>query len=281
MRKLVKNKPLIIAVCAILLLVVLSAISSGSRTVTFVESAVGTVLQPVQSFASSASDAIIGFVQRVFNTTDADLENQQLKVRISQLEESAREMESLRIENDRLKGMLNFVESMPDLEYVSGSVIGRSQGIWFDLFTANVGRSQGVEKNMPVINASGLVGRVTSVGATWCKVAALIDSSMSVSVMVERTRDNGMVRGLLQSGNDTDELELYYLPADSDLVPGDKILTSGIGGIYPKGILIGEVKEVSRSATTEHNAIVTPAVDFRHIEEIIIITGMPATEETP
>jgi rod shape-determining protein MreC len=120
-------------------------------------------------------------------------------------------------------------------QYVTGTVIGRSQGIWFDTFTISVGRSQGVEKNMPVVNANGLVGRVSEVGATWCKVIALVDSSTNVSVMVERTRDNGMVRGLLEAGTATDSLELYYLPSDSDLTPGDKIVTSGIGGLYPKG----------------------------------------------
>jgi rod shape-determining protein MreC len=75
---------------------------------------------------------------------------------------------------------------------------------------------------MPVVNADGLVGRISEVGATWSKVIALIDSSMNVSVMVERTRDSGMVRGLLQAGNSSDTLELYYLPSDSDLIPGIK-----------------------------------------------------------
>ena len=234
MRRLLENKPLLIAMVAVILLLLLAALTSGGRTLTFVESTVGTVLQPVQSFASRASDSIISFMENLLNTTDADVENQQLKVYVSQLEQSLSEMDSLRTENERLKQLLAFADSTPDLTYVTGSVIGRSQGIWFDTFTINLGRSQGVEKNMPVVNANGLVGHVTDVGATWSKVVAIIDSSVSVSVMVERTRDSGMVRGMLEAGNDADKLELYYLPSDSDLIPGDKIVTSGIGGSTQK-----------------------------------------------
>ena len=279
MRRFLQNKPVVIAVVALIVLLVLAAVSGSDRTVTFVESAAGTVLQPAQSFASRASDSIIGFFRNLFNTTDADIENMQLKVEMSQMQQSLNELETLRAENERLKDLLAFVDSTPELTYVSGMVIGHSQGVWFDTFTINVGRNQGVEKNMPVVTA-GLVGRVTQVGATWSKVIAMIDPSMSVSVMVERTRDSGMVRGMLQAGSSVDTLELYYLPMDDDLVPGDKIVTSGIGGIYPKGLPVGTVIEVSRSGESTSNAIVQPTADFRHIEEVLVVIGMPSAEET-
>lgn len=126
---------------------------------------------------------------------------------------------------------------------------------------------------MPVICADGLVGRVTEVGATWSKVTAMIDAETSVPVMVERTRDNCMVRGVLNTVDSEAGMELYYLPRDrTDLVPGDTVITSGIGGIYPKGIKIGSVREVLTS-DGEANAIISPSVDFVHIEEVFIITG--------
>jgi len=277
MRDFMKNKPLLIAVVAVVLLLILALASSGDRTLTWVESTIGGIFKPVQTFSSQASGSIINFFQRMFNTTDADKENQQLKVYIAQLEENVSELETLRSENERLKGLLNFTEAAPDLTYVSGLVIGRSQGIWFDTFTINVGRNQGVEKNMPVVNAEGLVGRVTEVGLGWSKVTAVIDGTMNVSVMVERTRDNCMVRGTLKNGGeDSNYLELYYLASDADLQPGDRIVTAGTAGIYPKGILIGEVVEVSRSGeNASYNALIAPAADFKHIEEIMVIAGMP------
>ncbi len=126
---------------------------------------------------------------------------------------------------------------------------------------------------MPVICADGLVGRVTEVGATWSKVTAVIDAETSVPVMVERTRDNCMDRGVLNTVDSEAGMELYYLPRDrTELVTGGTVITSGIGGIYPKGINIGSVREVL-TADGEANAIISPSVDFVHIEEVFIITG--------
>ena len=127
---------------------------------------------------------------------------------------------------------------------------------------------------MPVVNAYGLVGKVTDVGATWCKVTSIIDGSMNVSVMVERTRDNGIVKGSLAVGSDGYNLELSYLPSGSDLVPGDKIVTSGLGGgSYPKAISVGIVTEVIRRTDDSEmrNAIVEPSVDFLHLEEVMVL----------
>ncbi|HWS30400.1 MAG TPA: rod shape-determining protein MreC [Clostridia bacterium] len=284
MRGLFKNKPLLILLIAALLLGILALATSGSRTVTWVENAVGTVTTPVQSFAAGASSAITGFFQRIFKTTDADQENAQLQVKLAQYEQIEQQLEEAEQENERLRGLLNYAEEQGFNSYVTARVIAKDQGVWFNVFTINAGRNHGVEEDMPVIGAAGLVGRVTEVGATWSKVTAIIDTLSSVSVMVERTRDNGMVRGLL-SGDGSELMELYYLPAGSDLVPGDIIMTNSIGGIFPKGVRVGTVIEVSRQSTDAEagNAILEPAVDFQHLEEVMVLTGVQAenSEDTP
>lgn len=279
MKKLFANKPLLITIFAVILLVVIAFASSGDRGVTFIESAVGSVVQPVQSVSSQVSDSVVGFFQDIFNTTDADKENEQLHAKIAQLEQAVQTQEELRLENERLKALLHFAEENETLSYVTARVIGRSTGLWFSSFTLNVGRNRGIEVDMAVVNADGLVGRVTDVGATWCKVTGLIDSRTTVSVVVERTRDAGMIRGTLTDDGGADELELYYLPAGSDLVPGDVIVTSGIGGIFPKGIQIGTVVEVARQiegGEEQANAIIVPAVDFRRLEEVMIVVNTEA-----
>ena len=279
MRGLFKNKPLLILLVAALLLGVLALATSGNRTATWVENAVGTVTTPVQSFASQASAAITGFFQRIFKTTDADQENAQLKVKLAQYEQIEQRLAEEQQENERLRALLNYAEEQEFSSYVTARVIGRDQGVWFSVFTINAGRKQGIEEDQPVISSSGLVGRVTEVGATWSKVTAIIDTTSAVSVMVERTRDNGMVRGLL-SGDGSELLELYYLPAGSDLVPGDIIVTNGVGGIFPKGVVLGTVIEVSRQGTDSEagNAILQPAVDFQHIEEVMVLTNTAEAE---
>ena len=142
MRGLFKNKPLIIMLVAVLLLGVLAFITSADRSVSWVESTLGSVFQPVQTFAAKASNSIIGFFQRIFKTSDADKELEQLQVRMAQLEQAADENATLKAENERLKKLLNYVETLENYDYVTAVVTGNSQGVWFETFTINAGRNK-------------------------------------------------------------------------------------------------------------------------------------------
>lgn len=279
MRGILKNKPLIIMLIAILLLGILAFVTSADRSVSWIESTLGSVIQPVQSFAAKASNGIISFVQKVFKTSDADKELEQLQVRMAQLEQAADENAKLKAENERLKKLLNYVETLENYEYVTAVVTGNSQGVWFETFTINAGRNKGIKKDMPVVCAEGLVGRVIEVGANWSKATAIIDPSSEVSVMVERTRDIGVVRGSFSATSDN-QLELYFLPSGFDLVPGDKIVTSGMSSIFPKTITVGTVSEVTRRSAegSQSNAIIEPAVDFGHLEEVLVLVPKAAEE---
>ena len=282
MRDLFKNKLFIVLVIALVILGGLAAFTAGNRAaVTWVEDAVNTVAQPIQRFSVRASNSIIDFFERVFKTSDADRENEQLKVRIAQYEIMENELDNLRQENERLKELLNYADTVEDYERVTAPVIGRSQGIWFNQFTVGAGRNQGVEEDMAVINGAGLVGRVTSVSANTCKVTAIIDSTSDVSVIVERTRDYGFVRGLLEAGGGDDTMELYFLPMGNDLVPGDVLVTSGADGVFPRGLSVGSVLEVSRSSedAEDRDALVSPTVHFLRLEEVVIMTRAPQEEE--
>ncbi len=276
MKGLFRNKAFIITLIAVVLLIALAAISAGERSVTFVESAAGSVIQPIQTFAANASNAIVDFFQRVFKTTDADKENETLQIRLAQLEQVENELKKEQEENKRLKSLLDYTETTPDYTYVTAVAIGKNQGVWFSTFTINAGRNRGIEKDMAVVNSSGLVGRITDVGATWSKVTTVIDSSANVGVMVERTRDNAMLRGALDPTKSA-FMELYLLPSGSDLVPGDLIVTNGLGGVYPKGITVGKVSEVVKQvegqSSVEVNAVIVPTVDFTHIEEVMVIVA--------
>ena len=279
MRGILKNKPLIIMLIAILLLGILAFVTSADRSVSWIESTLGSVIQPVQSFAAKASNGIISFVQKVFKTSDADKELEQLQVRMAQLEQAADENAKLKAENERLKKLLNYVETLDNSEYVTAVVTGNSQGVWFETFTINAGRNKGIEKDMPVVCAEGLIGRVIEVGANWSKATAIIDPSSEVSVMVERTRDIGVVRGSFSATSDN-QLELYFLPSGFDLVPGDKIVTSGRSSICRKTITVGTVSEVTRRSAegSQSNAIIEPAVDFGHLEEVLVLVPKAAEE---
>ena len=275
-----RSRGFVIMLAVIAALAILIAVTYDRVQVTFIEDAVNSVLSPIQSFSVKASNSIIDFFERVFSSTDLDKENEQLKVQLAQYEIIENELNTLREENERLKGLLNYTDITQNYTYVTARVIGKSQGVWFSEFTVNAGRNDGVMENQAVVNSKGLVGRVSSVSANTCKVTSIIDSTSDVSVMVERTRDYGFARGILNVDKN-ERLELYYLPSGYDLVPGDNILTSGIGGIFPKGIAIGTVTEVSRANedTEDRNAIIQPAVDFLRLEEVMIVNMEEQEEE--
>ena len=175
-----KNKPVLITIVALVVLAAMILASAGRGTANWFENAVGAVLTPVQGFAARASNSIADFFRGVFNTTDADKENAKLKSELALYNKMQLELEELKKENERLRGLLEYSGSFGECSGVAASVTGRSTDIYFRVFTVNAGRNQGIDVDMPVICADGLVGRVTEVGATWSKVTAVIDAETSL-----------------------------------------------------------------------------------------------------
>lgn len=270
-----KKHPFIMVLIAVILILALILITNGQRSITPVENMIGTVVSPVASGVSSFTRNVGEWFRLVFGISDVQKENAELKQRILQLEAEAAALPELEKENERLKETAQYIEDNADYEQITAQVIAKNPGYWFDSFLINAGRSHGVQANMPVVTSQGLVGRITEVGSNWSKVKPIIDATSSVSGLVERTRDTVIVRGNLDVEEDNDILlTMHYLPYDHTLQPGDRILTSSLGGIFPKGLVIGEVIEVTRAqdtSSTEQTATVKPSVDFRNMEEVIVI----------
>lgn len=272
------KRPIIIALIAAVLLLVIVLLTNRGSVAKWTENGIATVLTPIEGVAAKASNAIVGFFKNLFNTTDADKENERLRGELALQQQLKTENEELRRENEKLAALLGYAGSLGEYELKTGNVIAKSTGIWFRTLTLDIGRNDGVDVDMTVISGSGLVGRVTEVGYDWCKVTCIIDSSSTVPVLVERTRDNCMAKGLLESGSGEAMLELYYMPSDrTNLAPGDVVITSGIGGIYPKGIMVGTVTEVLTE--DDISAIIAPATDFEHLEFVTVILGEKADKE--
>ena len=148
-------------------------------------------------------------------------------------------------------------------------IIDRDWGNLNSTIIINVGKREGVEANMPVVSAEGVVGYVISSTETTAKVQPIIDPSSSISGIMSISRDNLIVKGELGKSN---ELKATYISADADLVLNDDVETSGIGGIYPKGLKIGKLIEIVEAENvTEKYAIIKPAVDFSKIETVLVI----------
>ncbi|MDD5018453.1 MAG: rod shape-determining protein MreC [Eubacteriales bacterium] len=270
-----RNRPLVVTIIVVIILVVLLIVTAGDNNMSGAESVVGSILSPVQNALYSATDAIADFFSRIFSGADIEAENAALQERVAELEAQLMDYDEMKLESERLKEFLNFNTETEGLEYVTAKVIGKGTGHWFNMFIINVGLKDGIAVDMPIVNGDGLIGRVVATGYNYSRVLTIVDSSSGVSAIVERTRDNGILNGTVSTGDEEDALlTMSYLPLDADLVPGDTVITSGLAGVFPKGIAIGEVIEVSKSDDGMKNeAVISPYVDFYHLEEVMVITS--------
>ncbi len=240
--------------------------------VSIAENAVGTVFSPVVNAVDSATtylrDVALGV--RDYFKMGQDLEDARRQITDLKLQLVALEQDS--IENDRLKSLLNAKENAAGQDPVYARVIGRNPGVWFNTITINVGTTSGIQQNMAVETGDGLVGRIYEVGANYSKVLCLIDPRSAVACLIERTRDEGVMRGQIETFSETPECNMYYIPKVSDVAPGDVVLTSGTDTLFPKGIKVGTVTQVSRDQdSSERYIVVMPSVDFQHIEEVLVL----------
>ena len=186
--------------------------------------------KPVQSFFYNVTEEIGMFFEDRENSAGLQEQNTDLQQQVATYKEQLRDYQELIAENERLRDLLNYVE---ESEYgiATARIIGAMPGNWYDEFTINAGSNQGIESGMSVYSADGLVGKVVYAAGSYARVLSIMDDSSGIAVLVERTRDNAVLRPV--EGSDQ-MLQMYYLREDANIVPGDKIVTSGIGGIYQK-----------------------------------------------
>jgi rod shape-determining protein MreC len=181
-------------------------------------------------------------------------------------------MDEILRENQRLNRLLEFKEQKHPFIVEGVRITGKNPGNWFNTLTIDKGSNDQITVNMAVVNDQGLIGRVIDAGGNWATVRTIIDGQSSVSAIIERTRDNGMVKGNNSLTFEDGLCRMINLPLDSDVVAGDRVITSGLGEIFPKGIPIGEVTEVLQEERDMYKtAIVRPHADFLHLEEVLVI----------
>lgn len=270
MRKLWKNRPMWITLAAIVLLIVLAAFTANGKGDGLFRSA----LAPVGEALHSVQRAVGAFFTRVFSPSALEEENARLRETVLIQQEKLALLDETEKENARLTELLNFADANPNMQYVTASVIARDSNPYIDMITLNAGTRNGVTEKAAVICADGIVGRVYEVGPNWCRVKTMCSDEMRISVMVQRTRDEGMLGGLYEEDGLLIGTMLYYLPGKPDIEVGDVIRTSGIGGFFPKGLYVGKVLSVNENGKGTYDAIVSMDVDFVHLENALIIVGV-------
>lgn len=246
-------------------------LSAGNvdRLTTF-ETTTRDVLAPVQRLVMIVGQGISNFVSYPVNLIKVSQRNLQLEERVAELEGKLSHYDEVQAENNRLKEQLNFKTSLASqLNTEAAAIISRSTGNWFGSVIINKGSKNGIEPDMAVITKSGLVGRVANVSDNTAEVLLITDPRSGVGCLVQESRAHGIVEGVA-GGRDT--LHMVNVPTDQAPDKGDKIITSGFGSVYPKGIPVGAVLETRREQSGLFKmAILKPYVDFNRLEEVFVI----------
>ena len=238
------------------------------------------VAAPFQRITTGAGGAGVGFFQRLANLRNAAAENEQLKKRVEEMDAELRQSRAAIDENARLKGLLNMKEQN-QYELVAASVISRDPSEWFDTVTINRGRMSGVELNMPVVTASGIVGRVVAT-SPWTAQVMLITAERSAAgaVVGQLGESNalGSVKGLGENGL----VEMRYVSGLEEVKQGDSVVTTGQDGIYPAGLSVGEVVRVKQgSATVPHVIHIKPSARLDQLQEVAVLLYRPPQRTAP
>ena len=204
-------------------------------------------------------------------------ENKKLREQVDALTTENNYLQEERYEFERLQELYKLDQNYAEYEKTAAHVIGKDAGNWFGTFTIDKGSKDGIEVNMNVLAGSGLVGIVTDVGPTWAKVRSIIDDSSNISAMAISTSDTCIVSGDMALMG-TGQIAFSQMENNDNVVAvGDQILTSYLSDKYLQGILIGSVSEVNvDSNNLTRSGYITPAVDFKNIQEVLVITTTKA-----
>lgn len=235
--------------------------------------AVGMLLTPMQKFFNYAAEAVDGFTAYFYKFDEIVEENIALKNRVAELEARIYDEAELEKAYMWMSDFLDLKTQHSDFELMSATVTGRESGNYTSVLTLDVGSGAGVERNMPVITDTGIVGRVTEVGYNWCKVTTILEAQSSIGAFVERTDEAGIAEGSFRLSFEG-LLELNYLPADAEVAVGDRVLSSGYGSVYPRGLVVGYVEEVAANPYTRGLMVTLRcAVEFSDLTNVMIVTN--------
>ena len=268
-----KNKKAEIAGIAItiIILILIVIFSNADSETSFLENVASKLVMPIQNGLTYLKNGISGNSTFFTDINNLKQENEELSQRNSELEQSLRELESIRSENETLKEYLGLTEKYGEYSTVPAYIINKDISNYSKTIVINVGSDDGIKENMTVIADQGLVGHVISVTSDTAKVRTIVDTSSSVSCLISTTDESIVCKGTLEEES---ALKAMYIPDDDGIIQGDSVETSGLGGIYPKGIHVGSIeKVVNTQNATDRYAIVKTAVDFDKLDTVLVITN--------
>ena len=267
-----------IIVFSVALVIALGAAARNGR-VGFLQNMAGVLEAPVKKVLSSAVNAMNTVYGYLFEYDSLLAENESLRSQLADAQESAREGIAASAENARLRKLLELRDAHNDYVMESSKIVLWSSSNWSSSFTISKGSSSGIELGDPVITEYGVVvGQITELGSTWATVSTLIDVDMSVGAFVGDTGTSGMVVGEY-SFMKRNQAKLTYMADGAQIFVGDVVLTSGSGGAFPAGLVIGTLSAVrTESGGQMEYGVVEPGCDFSQLVQVFIIKDFTVVE---
>lgn len=281
--KIFKNKFFIVCLCVAVVVAGLSSTFALMGYRALARDIVGTVAMPVRLVFAAFSNAVDGFSKYFQSVSTLEEQKEALEQENAALREQLERAALLEQENERLREYLSMKAENPDFTFELARVIGREAGNYVTVFTLNRGSVHGIEQDMPVITEDGIVGCVTEVGLTWCKVSTILESARSVGVYLPRIGATGILSGDYSMRNDG-LCRLTFVDANitnSDVQAGDVVLSSGMGSVYPAELRVGTVVSVEVDpANRALVATVQPSIDFSDagLDSMMILTGFASEQ---
>ena len=256
---------------AIFLVVVMVLFAFTPRRTGIMQARFLGMIAPLLKNGSSLQKQIIGFREGMKTLGQLDAENKQLRVELDELKATDQTLQGLAAENNQLRRALQYRERSA-FKLVPARIIARDAATWWSTIKLDKGANDGIKPDEPVLTEDGLVGKTTVVAGNACTVLLISDENCGVAATVEGTRERGIVRGTRTSTVTAPDLTLGLLSKMANLKSGQKVYSTGVGGVFPSGILIGEVKQFE-VLPLEGTASMIPSVDLSTIEDVFIVTG--------
>ncbi|MBC8016877.1 MAG: rod shape-determining protein MreC [Sporomusaceae bacterium] len=265
------KKAVLLLVAVVTVFLLASSQIQGKYKFVFVEELITTALAPIQSIFSN-----IGFNFRKVGLHTSELmtvyrDNQVLRTQNEEIRQNNLNVSEVMAENIRLRSILAYKNEAKQFDFVTAAVVGRDLGTWNSTIVINRGTADGITKDMPVVTTQGLVGSVVNVYTHVAKVQLILDSRSAVGALVQRPESRVVA---IVEGSSSAPLRprMVNIARDADIIKSDKLITSGFGGIYPKGLFIGEVIDVvNEEGGLLKYASLKTAVDFDRLEEVLVI----------
>lgn len=272
-----KKIKIIAAVCLVLVGSMIYSVSRGGEA-SYLESFFGALTVPFQKANAAIVNTVSDFFVKLGDYDRLKEENDMLRSEVRRLQTLQSQNDMLSQENDFLKDSLGLVDRLTEISLTKSKVIGRDPSGWFDVISIDRGSIDGISVRDPVISNGSLIGFVSEVYLTYSKVTTILDVSFECGALETRTGEVAVVEGdynLRESG----KCKMSYLPRETGITAGDMIVTSGLGGSFPKNIIIGTVEEIlTESHGASSYAVIVPYADISELRNVYVVTDFTGQE---